>query len=156
MRGTDSENDRHSTAAGGPAAGDPAADDPLPRLRRRFFAALVLLGLLFGSLLGHLFRPGPVALLRVEPVASGLQLWFSREPELYSENVDGAVGMLFQAKGRADSGRVKVDGSDARWRVQGTEKGLLLHVVATRPLQASWSGEKVDGQWRLQLRVMPR
>ncbi|WP_336512661.1 hypothetical protein [Stutzerimonas stutzeri] len=132
------------------------ADDPLPRLRRRFFGALVLLGLLFGSLLGNLFRPGPVELLRVEPVASGLQLWFSREPELYSENVDGAVGMLFQAKGQAAAGRLKINENDARWRVQGTERGLLLHVVATRPLQARWSGEKVDGEWRLQLQIMPR
>jgi hypothetical protein len=151
MRGTDSENDRHSTVADGPAA-----DDPLPRIRRRFFGSLVLLGLLFGSFLGHVFRPGPVELLRIEPVARGLQLWFNREPELYSQDVDGAVGMLFQSKGNADAGRVEIEGGSAGWRVQSTEKGLLLHFVATRPLIASWSGEKTDGEWRLLIEVKPR
>ncbi|MFI8741011.1 hypothetical protein [Stutzerimonas zhaodongensis] len=146
MRGTDSENDRHSTAA----------NDPLPRLRRRFFGSLVLLGLLFGSFLGHVFRPGPAELLRIEPVASGLQLWFNREPELYSQDVEGAVGMLFQSKGSADAGRIEVGSTSAGWRVQTTEKGLLLHFVATRPLVAAWSGEKIDGEWRLLVEVKPR
>ncbi|MCQ4312316.1 hypothetical protein NAV33_10490 [Pseudomonas stutzeri] len=151
MRVTDSENDRHSTAAG-----EPAPHDPLRRQRRRFFGSLVLLGLLFGSFLGHFFRPGPVELMRVEPVASGLQLWFNREPEFYSQDIDGAVGVLFQAKGSADAGRVEVEGTGASWRVQVTEKGLLLHFVATRPLAASWSGEKIDGDWRLLVQVRPR
>jgi hypothetical protein len=146
MRGTDSENDRHSTAA----------NDPLPRLRRRFFGSLVLLGLLFGSFLGHIFRPGPVELLRVEPATSGLALWFSREPELFSQDVEGAVGMLFQAQGDAQAGRVEVAGTSTSWRVQTTERGLLLHFVATRPLVASWSGEKIDGDWRLLVQVKPR
>ncbi|WP_417781222.1 hypothetical protein [Stutzerimonas xanthomarina] len=151
MRGTDSENDRHSTAAG-----DRAAGDPLRRIRRRFFGSLVLLGLLFGSFLGHIFRPEPVELLRVEPIASGLQLWFNREAELYSQDVDGAVGMLFQSTGSADAGRVEIEGTSAAWRVQATEKGLLLHFVATRPLVASWSGKKIDGEWRLLVKVRPR
>lgn len=146
MRGTDSENDRHSTVH----------DDPLPRLRRRFFGSLVLLGLLFGSFLGHVFRPGPVELLRVEPEPSGLALWFSREPELYSQDVEGAVGMLFQAKGQAGSGQIEAGGVGTNWRVQTTDKGLLLHFVATRPLVASWSGEKVEGDWRLLVQVKPR
>jgi len=146
MRDTRSENDAHSTAP----------VDPLPRLRRRFFGSLVLLGLLFGSLLGHVFKPGPVQLLRVEPVEGGLQLWFDREPEIYSQDVEGAVGMLFQAEGRAETGRLDVAGASASWRVQTTEKGLLVHVVATRPLAASWSGDKLDGDWRLLLQVQPR
>ena len=146
MRVTEAENDRHSTAP----------RDPLPRLRRRFFGSLVLLGLLFGSLLGHMFRPDPVQLLRVEPVAGGLQLWFDREPELYSQDVEGAVGMLFQAQGNAGAGRLHVAGTRTGWRVQTTEKGLLLHFVATRPLAAEWDGEKFDGNWRLNVRVRPR
>lgn len=117
----------------------------------------MLLGLLFGSFLGHIFRPEPVELLRVVPVASGLQLWFNREPELYSQDVDGAVGMLFQAKGSADAGRIEIEGAaSAGWRVQATEKGLLLHFVATRPLVADWSGEKIDGEWRLLVKIKPR
>ena len=145
MLSPSSENDRHSTASG----------DPLRRHRRRFFGSLVLLGLLFGSLLGSLFRPGPVELLRVEPVASGLQLWFTREPEFYSQGVDGAVGMLFEAKGEAAAGRVALDDSGAGWRLQSTEKGLLLHIVATRRLSAEWTGQELDDGWRLDVVVKP-
>lgn len=156
MRGTDSEDDRHSTAAGGPAAGDPAYENPLPRLRRRYFASLVLLGLLLGSFIGRVTAPGPVQLLRVEPVPGGLHVWFDREPELYSQDVDGAVGMLFQAEGSAANGRLESTGTNVSWRVQNTEKGLLLHFVATRPLTAEWDGKKQDGDWLLQVRVAPR
>lgn len=145
MRSPGSENDRHSTASG----------DPLRRQRRRFFGSLVLLGLLFGSLLGSLLRPGPVELLRLEPAASGLQLWFNREPEFYSQDVNGAVGMLFQAAGEASSGRMEVDGASTAWRIQPTGKGLLLHFVATRPLSAEWTGQKADEGWRLDVVIRP-
>lgn len=151
MRGPSDKNDRHSTAPG-----DPASADPLRPHRRRFFGALVLLGLLFGSFLGHLFRPGPAELLRVEPLASGLQLVFNREPEFLSQDVDGAVGMLFQAGGEAAAGRLQLGDTDAGWRLQLTEKGLLLHVVATRPLQAEWTGQELDDGWRLDVRVTPK
>jgi len=156
MRGTRSENDRHSTAANDLAAGGPAADDPLPRLRRRFFGSLVLLGLLFGSLLGHLLRPEPVTLLRVEPITGGLQLWFDREPELFSQDVRGAVGMLFQARGSDAAGQLMLDGAPVGWKVQTTDKGLLLHLVAARPLQARWSGAQTEGNWRLEIQVARR
>ena len=146
MRVTDSENDRHSTAP----------HDPLRRQRRRFFGSLVLLGLLFGSFLGHFFRPGPVELLRVELAVDGLQLWFDREPEYYSQDVDGAVGMLFQAKGSAQRGRLDINDTSIGWRLQGIEKGLLLHFVATRPLVAKWSGRDANDGWRLDVVVKPK
>lgn len=116
----------------------------------------MLLGLLLGSLIGRVTAPGPVQLLRVEPVAGGLQLWFTREPELYSQDVEGAVGMLFQAEGSAANGRIESSGTGVGWRLQNTEKGLLLHFVATRPLAAEWGGEKRDGDWLLKVRVAPR
>ena len=146
MRVTDSENDRHSTAP----------SDPLRRHRRRFFGSLVLIGLLVGAMIGRIMAPGPVELLRIEPVADGLQLWFDRQPELYSQDVDGAVGMLFQAQGSADDGRLELGGTNVGWRMQTTEKGLLLHFVATRPLAAEWGGEKRGGDWLLSVRVAPR
>ena len=50
--------------------GDSTAHDPRPRLRRRFFAALVLIGFLFGGLLGRLMAPEPVRLLEVQALGS--------------------------------------------------------------------------------------
>ena len=125
-------------------------------MRRRFFGSLVLLGLLLGSFIGRVTAPGPVQLLRVEPAVGRLHLWFDREPELFSQDVDGAVGMLFQAEGSAANGRLQSAGAGVNWRVQNTEKGLLLHFIATRPLTAEWEGEKRDGDWLLQVRVTPR
>ncbi|AHL73794.1 hypothetical protein CH92_01250 [Stutzerimonas stutzeri] len=146
MRVTDSENDRYSTAS----------KDPLRRLRWRYFGSLVLIGLLVGVMIGRVTAPGPVQLLRVEPAADGLQLWFDREPELFSQDVEGAVGMLFQAQGSASAGQLELAGTNVRWRVQTTEKGLLLHFVATRPLAAEWHGEKRNGDWLMEVKVAPR
>ena len=116
----------------------------------------MLLGLLFGSFIGRVTAPGPVQLLRVEPMVGGLQLWFDREPEVFSQDVDGAVGMLFQAEGSAANGGLQSAGTVVNWRVQNTERGLLLHFVATRPLSAEREGQKRDGNWLLQVRVTPR
>ena len=131
-------------------------DDPRPRLRRRFFGSLVLIGLLVGLMIGRVTAPDPVQLLRVEPGAAGLSLWFDREPELYSQDVDGAVGMLFQAQGKAQRGQLRVQGSAVGWRLQKNQKGLLLGFVATRPLKVEWRGARDDEGWRLDVRVGPR
>lgn len=146
MRVTDSENGGHSTAP----------NDPRPRLRRRFFGSLVLIGLLVGLMIGRLTAPDPVQLLRVEPGPAGLSLWFDRKPELYSQDIDGAVGMLFQAQGKAQRGQLQVHGSTVGWRLQKNPKGLLLSFVATRPLTAEWQGVEAEGEWRLVVRVAPR
>lgn len=94
-------------------------------------------------------------MLRVAASPSGLQLWFDREPELYSQDVDGAVGMLFQAQGTAQRGQLDINGSSVRWRLQDTENGLLLHFVATRPLRAEWKGQEASDGWRLDVVIKP-
>lgn len=115
----------------------------------------MLIGLLLGLLIGRLATPEPVQLLRAEPVAGGLQLWFDREPELHAERIDGAIGVLLQAHGDARQGELEVQGARIRWRLQHTEKGLLLHFVATRPLTADWQGRAVKDGWRIDMVVEP-
>ena len=131
-------------------------DDPRPRLRRRFFASLVLIGLLVGLMIGRLTAPDPVRLLRVEPGPAVLSLWFDREPELHSQDIDGAVGMLLQAEGQAQRGQLQANGSTVGWRLQKNTRGLLLGFVATRPLKAEWRGARDDEGWRLDVKVGPR
>lgn len=128
----------------------------MPRLRRRFFGSLVLIGLLVGLMIGRVTAPDPVQLLRVEPGPAGLSLWFDREPELYSQDVDGAVGMLFQAQGKAQRGQLQTQGSTVGWRLQKNPKGLLLSFVATRPLEAAWQGGEDKEGWRLDIKISPR
>ena len=142
---TRAEDGKHSTAS----------SDPRPRLRRRFFASVVLIGLLLGLLIGRLTPPEPVQLLRAEAIAEGLRLWFDHEPELHAERIDGAIGLLFQAQGSARHGELEVQDARIRWRLQHTEKGLLLHFVATRPLMADWQGKAVADGWRLDVAVAP-
>ena len=130
-------------------------DDPRPRLRRRFFASLVLIGLLLGAMIGRLTAPGPVQLERIEEQAGGLTLWFDRQPELYDEHLEGAFALLLQAQGEAQSGQLQVDGARVGWRLQHTTKGLLLHLVAAHPLRGEWAGQAEAGGWRLDVRVTP-
>jgi hypothetical protein len=35
--------------------------------------------------------------------------------------------------------------------VQNSKEGLLLTVVAARPLHGEWAGAEDDGRWRLQV-----
>jgi len=144
MRSTEVEDRRHSTGE----------QDPMPRLRRRFFGSLVLIGLLIGLMIGRLTAPGPVQLELVQVQPQGLSLQFDREPEVYDEHLEGAFALLFQAEGEAQSGQLQIDGMPVAWRVQQTEKGLLLHLVAARPLQGQWQGERRDGGWHLAVQVV--
>ncbi|AHY44620.1 hypothetical protein CXK93_13220 [Stutzerimonas decontaminans] len=144
MRSTEVEDRRHSTGE----------QDPMPRLRRRFFGSLVLIGLLVGLMIGRLTAPGPVQLEAVESQPQGLSLQFDREPEMYDEHLEGAFALLFQAEGEPQSGQLQIDGMPVAWRVQQTEKGLLLHLVAARPLQGQWQGERRDGGWHLAVQVV--
>ncbi|MCQ4295944.1 hypothetical protein NAU58_10175 [Pseudomonas stutzeri] len=143
MRSTEVEDRRHSTGE----------QDPMPHIRRRFFGSLVLIGLLVGLMIGRLTAPGPVQLEAVEAQPQGLSLQFDREPEVYDEHLVGAFALLFQAQGTAQSGQLRVEGMPVAWRVQQTEKGLLLHLVAARPLQGQWHGERRDGGWHIQVQV---
>ncbi|MUT71752.1 hypothetical protein [Stutzerimonas frequens] len=145
MRSTEVEDRRHSTGE----------QDPMPRLRRRFFGSLVLIGLLIGLMIGRLTAPGPVQLELVQVQPQGLSLQFDREPELYDEHLEGAFALLFQAEGEAQSGQLQIDGMPVAWRVQQTEKGLLLHLVAARRLQGQWQGARGDGGWQVQVSVSP-
>ena len=145
MRGTESEDRPHSSGE----------QDPLPRLRRRFFASLVLIGLLVGLMLGRLTTPGPVRLEALTVQPQGLALRFDREPDIHDEHLEGAFALLFQAEGEAQSGQLQIDGMPVGWRVQQTEKGLLLHLVAARRLQGQWQGARGDGGWQVQISVSP-
>jgi len=145
MRSTEVEDRRHSTGE----------QDPMPRLRRRFFGSLVLIGLLIGLMIGRLTAPGPVQLELVQVQPQGLSLQFDREPEVYDEHLEGAFALLFQAEGEAQSGQLQIDGMPVAWRVQQTEKGLLLHLVAARRLQGQWQGARVDGGWQVEVSVSP-
>lgn len=152
MAGTESENGGHSTAAGDPAADGPAAHDPLPRLRRRFFASLVLIGLLVGMMIGRLTTPEPARLVDVQVFEDALRLRFN-VPAVYREgNLDGAYTLLLQARGRERAGQMRLNGQSIRWRVQPAEHGLTLHLVALRPLRLQATAQEEDGDWVLEVR----
>lgn len=106
-----------------------------------------------GLMIGRLTTPDPVELQQVEPSVDGLVLWFNSEPKLHGEHIDGTVALLFDAQGRAQAGQVKVNHKDANWRVRKTDKGLLLNVVAARPLRGHWTGAEVDDRWRLEIHL---
>jgi hypothetical protein len=39
------------------------------------------------------------------------------------------------------------------WRLQISEEGLVLTVVAARPLRGEWNATEEAGRWRVQVRL---
>ena len=104
-------------------------------------------------MIGRLTAPEERVLERVEVVQDGLDLWFNEEPRLHGETVQGTVAVLFQAEGQARRGQLQVQGKPVGWRLQKSEDGLLLTVIAARPLQGEWHGAEEGGRWRVQVRL---
>jgi len=104
-----------------------------------------------GLMIGRVTTPDPIQLQQIETLPQGLAVWFNREPQLHGEMIDGAVALLFNAQGTAQRGELKLNGKDVRWRIQKTDKGLLLNLLAARPLQGDWHGATRDGRWRLEI-----
>lgn len=119
----------------------------------RVLGSLAIVGLMVGLMIGRLTTPEPVELQQIEPVADGLLVWFNREPKLHGEHIDGAVALLFDAQGKAANGQLKVNDKDVNWRVRKTDGGLLLNLVAARPLRGEWNGQQVDDRWRLEIHL---
>ena len=119
----------------------------------RVFGSLAIVGLMVGLMIGRLTTPEPIELQQVDVVPDGLVVWFNQEPKLHGEHIDGTVALLFDAKGRAQNGRLKINDKDVNWRVRAADAGLLLNLVAARPLRGEWEGSEVDGRWRLQVHL---
>ncbi|KEY86041.1 hypothetical protein MBA34_10950 [Pseudomonas capeferrum] len=143
MHGSRREDDEHST--------------PEPDLRSKAFPrvmlSLAIVGLMVGLMIGRLTTPYERVLEQVVVVQDGLDLWFNEEPKLHGENVEGTVAVLFEAQGKAQRGQLYLQGKPVGWRVQKSEEGLLLTVVAARPLHGEWAGAEDAGRWRVQVRL---
>ncbi|MBC2654654.1 hypothetical protein H7A76_04295 [Pseudomonas sp. MSSRFD41] len=143
MHGSEEKDRQHSTPE----------EDPRPKLMLRVFGSLAIVGLMVGLMIGRLTQTEPVQLLKVEGVAEGLVVWFDREPKVHGEHIEGAVALLFDATGQAQQGQLQVNQRTANWRIRLADQGLLLNLVAARPLRGEWSGSEVDGRWRLEVRL---
>jgi len=115
--------------------------------------SLAIVGVMVGLMIGRLTAPEERMLEQVEVVQDGLDLWFNDEPKLHGENVEGTVAVLFQAEGKAQRGQLSLQGKPVSWRLQNSKEGLLLTVVAARPLQGEWAGAEDAGRWRVQVRL---
>ncbi|MFB4392526.1 MULTISPECIES: hypothetical protein [unclassified Pseudomonas] len=141
MHGSRHEDDEHSNPE----------PDRRSKAWPRVLGSMAIMGLLVGLMIGRLTNPEPPVLERVEQVPDGLALWFSDEPQLHGENVEGTVALLFQAEGKAQRGQLSLQGKPASWRVQHSDGGLLLTVLAARPLRGEWHAAEDAGGWRVQV-----
>ena len=141
MHGSERKDGQHSTPE----------EDPRPKLWPRVLGSLAIVGMMVGMMIGRLTTPDPIELQQIEVQADGLVVWFSDEPRLHGEWVDGTLGLLFAAKGAPQSGQLKLNGKDVNWRVSRTDGGLMLTLVAARALKGDWAGAPQDGRWRLQV-----
>ena len=143
MHGSELKDGQHSTPE----------EDPRPKLWPRVLGSLAIVGVMVGMMIGRLTAPEPIELQQVDVLEDGLVVWFNDEPKLHGELVDGTLGLLFDAKGKAQSGQLKLNGKNVNWRVRATDGGLLLTLVAARALQGDWAGAPQDGRWRLQVNL---
>ncbi|MCU1725607.1 hypothetical protein NTD86_01235 [Pseudomonas sp. 7P_10.2_Bac1] len=143
MHGSEYKDGQHSTPE----------EDPRPKLWPRVLGSLVIVGVMVGMMIGRLTAPEPTELQQIEVQAQGLVVWFNHEPQLHGEWVDGTLGLLFAAKGVPQQGQLKLKGRDVNWRVRRTDAGLMLTLVAARPLKGDWAGAPQEGRWRLQVNL---
>ena len=123
------------------------------KLFLRVMGSLAIVGMMIGLMIGRLTTPDPSQLQQVEVTGDGLVVWFNNEPKVHGEIVDGSVALLFGAEGQAQKGQLKLGGKDVNWRVRLSDGGLLLTLVAARPLQGEWAGSEVDDRWRLEIHL---
>ncbi|BCJ09362.1 hypothetical protein PRtIB026_A10050 [Pseudomonas sp. RtIB026] len=143
MHGSKHEDDGHSTPE----------PDPRSKAFPRVILSLALVGLMVGMMIGRLTTPEERVLEQVQVVQDGLDLWFNEEPRLHGENVQGTVAIVFEAQGKTQRGQLSLQGKPVGWRLQKSEEGLVLTVVAARPLRGEWNATEEAGRWRVQVRL---
>jgi hypothetical protein len=143
MHGSEGKDERHST---------PPVDNR-SKLLPRVIGSLAIVGMMIGLMIGRLTTPDPTVLQQIDVTGGGLVVWFNNEPKLHGEIIDGTVALLFQAEGPAQKGQLKLNGKDVNWRTRRSDGGLLLTVLAARPLQGEWTGSEVEDRWRLEIRL---
>jgi len=143
MHGSEHKDGEHST---------PEPDSRSQQWPRVLFS-LAIFGMLVGLMIGRLTAPEPRVLEQVQVVEGGLDLWFNEEPKLHGEEVDGTLALLFEAEGKVARGQLRQQGKPVSWRVQKSDGGLLVTLVAARPLHGNWAGAEDDGRWRVQVRL---
>jgi len=143
MHGSEGKDDAHSTPQAGVRS----------KLFLRVMGSLAIVGVMAGMMIGRLTTPDPSELQQVEATNDGLVVWFNNEPKTHGEIVDGSVALLFSAHGKAQNGQLRLGDKDVNWRVRLSDGGLLLTLVAARPLQGEWTGREVDDRWRLEIHL---
>ena len=143
MHGSEGKDERHST---------PQADSR-SKLFPRVMMSLAIVGVMVGLMIGRLTTPDPSVLQQIDVTSEGLVVWFNNEPKTHGEIVDGSVALLFEAEGKAQQGQLKLNDKSVNWRVRLSDGGVLLTMVAARPLQGEWAGSEVDDRWRLDIHL---
>ncbi|QXH51178.1 hypothetical protein KSS94_25120 [Pseudomonas fakonensis] len=143
MHGSKHEDDGHSTPE----------PDVRSKAMPRMILSLALVGVMVGLMIGRLTAPDELLLEQVAVVQDGLDLWFNEEPPLHGENVEGTVAVVFQAEGKSQRGQLMLQGKPVGWRLQKSQEGLLLTVIAARPLRGEWAGAEDAGRWKVQVRL---
>jgi len=122
----------------------------------RVIGSLAILGFLVGLMIGRLFHPDAMHLKAVEAQDDRLLLWFNVEPQVQVSDAHGTFALRFEGLGRERQGQLQIAGRAANWRVVRDGRELEVRVVAARPLRAAMDAEKVEGRWRLTVRLAPQ
>ncbi|KQQ49322.1 hypothetical protein ASF84_23795 [Pseudomonas sp. Leaf127] len=141
MHGSEQKDGMHSTPE----------EDPRPKFWPRVLGSIAIVGFSVGMMIGRVQQSDPAELQQIEELPTGLALWFDEEPKVEGETVEGAIVLRLDATGQPWNGQLRADGKVTRWTLQRAEKGLVLTLLAARPLHGDWNAAEVDGRWRLEV-----
>jgi hypothetical protein len=113
--------------------------------------SLAIVGLMVGLMIGRLTTPDPSELQQVEVMQDGLVVWFNNEPKLHGETSTAPWRCCSRPKARRK--RAAQAQRQGRELANASDGGLLLTLVAARPLQGEWTGSEVDDRWRLEIHL---
>jgi hypothetical protein len=108
MHGSEGKDGLHSTPE----------EDPRPKLMRRMFFSLAIVGVMVGLMIGRLTTPDPTELQQVDVVTDGLVVWFNNEPKLHGEHIDGSVALLCDGQGAERSAEGQRQGCELAGAVE--------------------------------------
>lgn len=105
-------------------------------------------------MIGRFTAPGPVRVLELAEAPGALVLWLDRAAPVDVERFEGTYALRLAATGSAREGRLQLDGGVlVNWRLRPVDGGMVLGLVAVRPLDADWQARDEDGRWRLEVRL---
>jgi hypothetical protein len=129
-----------------------AEPDPRSKLFPRVMGSLAIVGLMVGLMIGRLTTPDPSELQQVEVMMTAWWCGSTMNPSCTARSSTAPWRCCSRPKARRRrAAQAQRQGRELAYAK--SDGGLLLTLVAARPLQGEWTGSEVDDRWRLEIHL---